>query len=233
MWSRSQQSGVGQTVAIGVTDGRGGCSWTGNERFVSSTGEWVAIQIGSDCIARVGATWTGGLADGPADVVGAALPVDGTVTSTPSQPGSLSATTCKTGKEFVYTYGFGGPINDKMSKVWSALTYCYNDSFVWGTSTAGSACAGQVEPLGWSWVVDACVYSSQYQGQNATQVWSTVKGTYHCDPVTVSPCNILSGYHHHLFAEIIGVQSGHSTCLYWWDGSIVLGPNRDVISGCV
>jgi hypothetical protein len=221
-----------QIVARGSVDAQGGCSWSGSDQFQSDHGQWVSFHIGQDCVARLGAAWTGGLADGPPAITDSVVAASGNVVSNAQSATTMSATTCQTGKEYVYTYGGGGPIWDKLTKIWSALTYCYNDSYVWGSSTAGSACAGQPE-ISWNWVVDACAFSSQYLTTNSTSVWSTLKGTYHCDPVTSFPCSILSGYHHHLYAKVLGLQSGHSTCTFWWDGSIVFGPNQDVISGCV
>jgi hypothetical protein len=229
---------VGQIVARGVIDAAGTCAWIGTQGLQTAQGQWMALHVDADCVARIAAKWTGGLSGGPQTVTSGIVAAVGDVgdvgtVGTNAMPSADAlTTTCKTSKEYVYTYGGLGPIWDKLTVIWSALTYCYNDSFVWGTSTAGSACAGTPE-AGWNWVVDACAFSDQSLGSNSTKVWSTLKGTYHCDPVANFPCNVLNGYHHHLYAKVVGFQSGHASCTFWWDGSIVFGPNQDVISGCV
>ena len=144
-----------------------------------------------------------------------------------------AATVCKTAKQHYFTFGFGGAIFDKLTHVYSSLSYCYNDTYVWGSSTTGSSCNGASE-LGWAWVVNSCVYVSQSLSQSTNQVWSTVRGNFHCNPPANAPCSLSNpdGYFHRLFAKVTAFQSGHSSCTNWWDGQIVLGPEMEIISGC-
>jgi hypothetical protein len=146
----------------------------------------------------------------------------------------LSLTTsCKTVKQHFFTYGFGGAAFDKLTHIWSSMTYCYNGFDVWGTSTTGSACGGTNE-VSWAWVNDLCIYSSQSLIESTSSVWSTVRGDFHCSPDASFPCNLSDpdGYHHRLFARVAGYISGHSGCTNWWDGHIVLGPEMEIVSGC-
>lgn len=224
---------VGDVVTYGTYDDWGRCFFKDSPPLTLEEGEWIAVELDADCTARVRDKWTGRLSDGPerADAVVAAAGGD-VVAAVPAVM-AAAATTCKTAKQHVFSFGLGGAFLDKLTHVWSSLTYCYNDTYVWGSSTSGSACAGQSENA-WAWVVDYCVYSSQSLASSTSSVWSTVKGQFRCTPEAQLPCALGGGYHHHLFDKVKGLQSGHSSCTWWWDGWVVgTGPEAEIISGCV
>lgn len=222
---------VGTVVARGVPNGAGACSFGVTEASTIESGQWEALDVGSDCIVTVQSAWTGTLADGPAEYQ--AVDEDLGVPAAPAVA-TAAATTCKLAEEFFFTYGYGGAALDKLTRLWSAMNYCYNDTYVWGSNDTGSGCAGQNEPS-WNWVVDWCVITAQRFTQSTSSVWSQIRGDYHCTPPSSTPCNLSDpdGYYHSLWDQVTAYPSGHSHCTHWWSGQVVLGPESQIIAGCV
>jgi hypothetical protein len=223
---------IGDVVARGIPNGTGACSFAGVNAVPLEAGHWLALQVGDDCAVRVSDQWSGSLADGPSRFASLATSIDASDVPAASPPTGDSLTECLTVKQHFFTYGFGGAAFDKLTHVWSSMTYCFNGTKVWGTTTQGSACAGTPE-ISWSWVVDSCVYASQQLAASTSSVWSTVRGNFHCSPATGLPCSLSNGYYHRLFDQVTAYPSGRSHCSNWWDGQIVLGPESEIISGCV
>ncbi|HKB28214.1 MAG TPA: hypothetical protein VKC59_04255 [Candidatus Limnocylindrales bacterium] len=224
---------VGAVVARGAKDPDGACFFDGGTAQELEFGRWVILRVSSDCVVTVASTWIGSLSEGPSALTGPIVADLGDIAPASGAEVVSIATSCKTVKQHFFTYGFGGAAFDKLTHVWSSLTYCYTGFEVWGTSTAGSACAGTNEPS-WTWMNDLCIYSSQSLGESDSSVWSTVRGDFHCSPDASFPCNLSDpdGYHHRLFARVAGYPSGHSGCTHSWDGHIVLGPEVEIVSGC-
>lgn len=231
---RTTELQVGQIVARGARNGENACDFSGSTPTTQSSGGWLVMRVSDDCVVTVTESWKGNLHDGPARFasVDDELPAQESPTSG-SGASIAAATTCKTAKQLFFTYGFGLAALDKLTKVWTSLTYCYNDSYVWGTSTTGSACDG-TPPGGWNWVVDQCVVSSQSLSQSQTSVWNERRGNFHCNLPTTFPCYLSTpdGYFHRLWARVTAYDGGSSTCTNRWDGFVVLGPEMQILSGC-
>ena len=227
---------VGDVVARGALAGGAACSFVGTPELEQEPGEWVALTLSADCRATVTALWDGTLRDGPPNLAAIAekIDVDTGAIKADSEPVAAAATVCKTAKELFFTYGGGGAAFDKLTYLWSSLTYCYTDTWVWGTSTSGSGCAGS-DHGSWSWVVDWCLIPSQRLTQSTSSVWNQTRGDYHCTPSANFPCNLSNpdGYFHRLWDQVTAYPSGTSRCTHWWDGNVVLGPEAQIISGCV
>jgi hypothetical protein len=231
---RTSELRVTQIVARGVRNGENACDFAGSTPTTQNVGSWLAMSISSDCVVTITESWNGSLNEGPPRF--ASVDDEFAAEENPALESVASlraATTCKTAKQLFFTYGFGGAALDKLTKVWTSLTYCYNDSYVWGSSTAGSACGG-TNPGGWNWVVDQCVISSQSLSQSQTSVWNELRGNFHCNLPTTFPCHLSNpdGYFHRLWARVTAYDGGASTCTNHWDGFVVLGPEMQILSGC-
>jgi len=225
---------VGDVVARGALNGTSSCLFAKTDGMSLGVGEWLALRVGTDCSVTVTDAWEGSLTDGPDRFRAISIDAESGDATLPGSVAVTTATVCKTAQEHFFTYGFAGAAIDKLTHLWSSLTYCYNDSYVWGSSTAGSGCSGTPEPS-WVWVVDWCGVTSQRLYQNTSSVWNQWRGDYHCSVPASFPCNLSDpdGYYHSLWDQVKASISGHSTCTHWWSGHIVLGPEADIVAGCV
>lgn len=196
------------------------------------TTKWVVLRVDQQCQLVVQAKWTGALTQGPVTVVEPLQRLLPTLQSTQSTaPGVLSSGT-KTSQQYVYMYGGGGTA-DKLTSIEGRITFSWDGTNA-SISSGSESCGASDPPGGHRWVVDSC--GLQYQdGGPRDVVWRTSRGSYHCDPPGIFPCNISEpdGYYHNLYASEDGHgDTGLSHCDFWAEGYIVLGPGRDIWQGC-
>lgn len=203
---------------------------------------WVSIKFDKQCRAIIKAKWHGSLEEGPQDVIEPILNSTPAMTIQDTQEPALletkrvalSATTgSKTSQQSVYTYGYGSPWFDVLTKQVGTLTFSYD-----GTNARKISHSTQyygadwTSYFGWKWVLDSGLESVN-QGPSPS-VWLTSRGSFHCSPSSTFPCSISDpdGYYHSLYTDESGYADGTSYCIFWKTGNVVLGPNRDILQGC-
>lgn len=234
---------VGDVAVEGIPTGDGICEFDGflisTTADEEDTTQWLSMALDDECRFVVDARWAGELEDGPASIVEPLIallpyqsePVDETPSEGTEESAALSLVTCKQSRQYVYMYGWGGPI-DKLTHKWGTLHFCYTGSSATINTHSGTCQGSQLLPT-WSWTVVSCTTFGVVPGP-ASSVERTGRGTYRCTPINTAPCNISNpdGYNHTLTEKITGSGSGSSSCTYGFGGQIVFGVGRQILQGC-
>lgn len=237
---------VGDIVAEGTRSTDGLCNFDDFKVSTTAPGDgktnWVSIKFDKQCRAIIKAKWHGSLEEGPRDVIypilnsmpAMAKQVTQEPTSLETNGAGLIATTgTKTSQQRVYTYGYGSPWFDVLTRQIGTITFSYNGSKATITSSSTDYYgADWTNSLGWKWIVDSKMESKNVGPANI--VWMTSRGAYHCNPAGQFPCSISDpdGYYHSLYTDEDGQADGTSHCTFWKTGIVVFGPNRDILQGC-
>ncbi len=238
---------IKDVVAYGSKDQNGNCVFEPfslentppTETTEETDSSWAGFAIDESCRMKLEARWVGQVEDGPAEFLepllqilskAEILSVD-VVNSGENPESENPELPSKTSQQWVYSYGGGGQLLDKLTELTTAINYSYNGTQVWITSRGGT-CKGSILPT-WSWVIDAC-YQIAYGGGPASSVFYDAGGNYHCTPVTQIPCNWSQpdGYWHSLYSYLDAFANGTSQCTFGSSGQVVLGPKSKILQGC-
>lgn len=237
---------VGDIVAEGTLGTDDLCNFDDFKVSTTAPGDgktnWVSIKFDRQCRAIIKAKWHGSLKEGPKDVIEPILNSMPAMTIQDTQEPvlpetntvSLSATMgSKTSQQTVYTYGYGTPWFDVLTRQTSTITFSYNGtkaqkSGSWYSSYWGA----DHSSWGWKWIASGSPTSLNVGPSDV--VWMTARGDYYCSPTSSFPCNTSNpqGYYHSLYTDEDGHADGTSHCTFWKSGVVVLGPNRDILQGC-
>jgi hypothetical protein len=130
---------VGDIVAEGTHGTDGLCNF--DDFKVSTTApsdgktNWVSIKFDKQCRAIIKAKWHGSLEEGPRDIIDPILnsmpAIAKQVTQEPTSletngAGLIATTGTKTSQQSVYTYGYGTPWFDVLTRQTGTITFSYN-----------------------------------------------------------------------------------------------------------
>ena len=139
----------------------------------------------------------------------------------PTPPPQVCGSGLTSGSGYYWMYGGGGS-NDQLTWDIDSITFSWTCSTATLQSISGS-CHGATEPyFYWQWIIDGCWWTGGSTiGVSQSQVHQSMEGDYHCSPTGTPPCNLGSGYYHHLYLTVYGSPNGGVTCGTSWTGTIV------------
>lgn len=227
----------------------GGCEYPAMDLIIEKfekKSEWAAYRADDECNLVLEFLWKGTVDDAPepirellarAEPDGIRVPAKEQIDTTvgdfayTKRNAVMYQSSCETHKNFVMTYGGGGTA-DKLTELVGWINACKNSngSFTSG-STAGS-CWVATWPPSWDWVTDGCSYYDLEVQSNT--VAGKQKGTYHCSPRNVAPCNASDpdGYDHNLYLSQRVYFGGSTYCTRSVDRKYVFGPWSYNLQGC-